>query len=553
MTIVTFKRFIFLFVLSISLSSYAQQPGDVVVGKSDITYYAKQGDTLISIAQTYTEKSSNWALLGKRNRIGNDRAIPIGTGIQIPFELLRELTIEAKVVAFSGEATLNNGSATSPITIGAIVREGMVVSTEKNGFATIELPDHSRISVPSNSQVKFSKLRATEYANSPKTELTLLTGRVESSVTSLKNNNGRFEVHSPLAIAGVRGTHFRVEATEHQVATEVLEGNVAVGQTVRPNAITLPAGKGDIVNAQKVGEAVALLPAPTLIGNYALQERILVQFKVVKMDEAKSYRAQIALDNKAENLIQEGVFTEPHFKFSDIADGNYFVRISAIDALGLEGFSNIIPFKLKARPEAPFNIQPKKKLRAEQVDFSWSEAADAAFYHLQIASDAEFQHLLQDHPKLSATHYSADQLPIGHFFWRVASISQKNGVDDHGPFGDVENVELLAPTKDLPPFKDSGGATMNLSWSAEPGQTFVLQMSDDAAFTHLILDQQLPAPEFNLPRPKPGIYFIRVKAIDADGYVGAFSGTQTITIFNLLTSSDGSPVHSLDGVVHIGF
>jgi hypothetical protein len=54
-------------------------------------------------------------------------------------------------------------------------------------------------------------------------------GKVESRVTSLSSNKGRFEVRSPLAVAGVRGTHFRVGINPDGTANEVLEGGVAVG------------------------------------------------------------------------------------------------------------------------------------------------------------------------------------------------------------------------------------------------------------------------------------------------------------------------------------
>ena len=550
----TFKRICFFAAISFCLESGAQQPGEVSIGSNAITYYAQQGDTLISIANKYTEKSSNWISIGKLNKIANDRAIPIRTGITIPFNLLRELPIQAKVIAYAGQSTVGlDPTSAQAVAVGTVVREGTIITTSKNGFVTLELPDNSRISIPSNSQIKLSKLRATQYANSPKTELTLLAGRVESTVSSLKTNNGRFEVHSPLAIAGVRGTHFRVDVSDAHAANEVLEGNVAVGQTAHPNALSLAAGKGNIIDAKSVGASVDLLAAPKLVGNFALQERILVKFDAENNALAKSYRAQIALDDKAQNLIQENLFAEPHFKFSNLDDGNYFLRVTAIDANGLEGLPSVVPFKLKAHPEPPFNIAPKKKLRAQQVDFSWSEAANATGYHLQVASDEQFAHLLIDQATLSDHQFTTTELPVGTFFWRVATIATKNETQDHGPFGDVDKVQLLAPAAGLPPVTDQGGSEISFSWASEPGQTFVLQMSDDTDFKHILINQKLAAPEYQLARPSAGTYYLRVQAIDADGYVGAFSGTQKFTVFSRLMSTDGTPVNSAAGVVRTNF
>ena len=51
-------------------------PGSVVVGTASITYTARAGDTLISIAKQYTDRASNWTALGKLNRIDRDSAPP---------------------------------------------------------------------------------------------------------------------------------------------------------------------------------------------------------------------------------------------------------------------------------------------------------------------------------------------------------------------------------------------------------------------------------------------------------------------------------------------
>ena len=548
---------------------HAQQPGQIEVGHGEITYYAQDGDTLSTIAQTYTNHSANWVLLSKRNRIANDRKIPINTGILIPAELLPEQIVEAKIAAFSGDSTLatNNGAAIE-VSIGMVVREGMIITTGKNGFVTLALPDNSRVSVPSNSKVRLSKLRMTQYANSPKTELTLLDGRVESTVSSLVSNKGRFEVRSPLAIAGVRGTHFRVGITEQGTASEVLEGNVAVGQSQHPATVSLPAGTGNMISATTVGHQTPLLPAPILAESNRLQERPTLKFTTtLSMPLAHAFRAQIAVDAKAQNLIQEGVFSSPTFKFSGLDDGQYFLRVTGIDANGLEGLPQTIAFTLKARPEPPLAVEPGKKIRSSQVNFVWSEfqgssetgspaaaeSAQAASYHLQIARDAEFKLLAEDQSHLVTPQFSTDKLLPGHYFWRVATVVSKRGQPDQGPYGDVEAVDILPPPKDLPALADSGADTLSFGWPSEPGQHFLLEIGRNAAFSDVLLKKELDVAEITLPRPDPGTYFVRIKATDADGYVGPYSSTQKLVFFSRWVSNFGIPLTSSGGVVHAGF
>lgn len=531
----------------------AGQPGTLVSTPPDLTYYALQGDTLSSIALRYTEKSSNWALLGKRNKISNDRTIPVGTGILIPLELLPEEASQAQVAALAGHSTLKKKDGSqAAIALGDILTEGSQISTGNNGFLSLALPDQSRIAIPSNSQVTLSKLRMTKYSKSPRTQIHLLQGRVESKVTPLESNKGRFEVTSPLAIAGVRGTHFRVGVNENGIANEVLSGAVAVGQQAKPNSLLLAAGKGNIISSAAVGKAQDLLPPPLLTGNFSLQEKPTVQLEAQAMPQAQAYRAQIAFDAQAQQILMEAQAGQPRFKFDGLADGNYFARVTAIDALGLEGLPTIQAFRLKARPEPPFSVQPKAKLRAETVDFVWTEAFDAHSYRLQVASDASFKNLVLDQAGITAVQYRSSQLTFGTYYWRLASVVQRQGKIDQGPFSDTQVFSLLPP-QGMNQAVDSGENTLSLNWPSEPGQKFLLQIARDAGFSSLYLSEQLEQAQTNIPRPSPGTYFIRVKATDADGYVGAFSATQKLTILARWISGNGEPVQAAGGVIRPNF
>ncbi|MDO8179538.1 MAG: FecR domain-containing protein [Undibacterium sp.] len=538
---------------NVSAEKWRGQPGEFNITPPDITYYALQGDTLSSIALRFTDKVSNANLLGKRNKIANDRTIPVGSAILIPLELMPEEASEAKVVALAGNATLRKKEgADTAIAIGDILTEGSHISTGKNGFLSLALPDASRISIPSNSQVSLAKLRMTKYTKSPRTEINLQQGRIESTVTPLSANKGRFEVTSPLATAGVRGTHFRVGVNENGIANEVLTGAVAVGNKKKPNDLLIPSGKGNIISNTAIGKAVDLLPAPALSGNFQLQEKPTVQFGIAKMADAHAYRAQIALDGKAQDIVMEGRVTGENIKLDGLDDGQYFVRITAIDAIGLEGLPVTQAFTLKARPEPPFSAQPKAKLRADSVDFVWTEASDAKAYRLQVASDAAFQQLMIDQADIPTVQYHADKLANGSYFWRVATIAQKNGKMDQGPFSDPQTFHLMPPQA-MNPVKDTGDNTLSFNWPSEPGQKFLVQIATDAAFSAIYLARELDQPQISIPRPEAGAYFIRVKATDADGYVGAFSATQKVTIFTRWVSGNGEPINANGGAIRPNF
>ncbi|MGZ9711746.1 FecR domain-containing protein [Glaciimonas sp. GNP009] len=522
------------------------------VAPSTITYRARKGDTLSTIAEYLTTTSRNWVALQKINKIPNERTIPIGTPILIPVALLEQIPASARIVAFSGAISANTADGKDiPLAIDTTLQEGARIETGPNSFITLALADNSRVALPSNSQIKLSHLRSARFTQSPVTEITLVRGRVDSQVSPLKENKGRFEVRSPLAVAGVRGTNFRVNVSDNKMATEVLHGAVAVAKNNRPAGLPLQAGQGSITDAQAVSKAVPLLPEPTLTGNSALQQRPTVRLTVDPLQGARRYRAQIATDQAFQNTLSEIESDTVEIRLDGLIDGNYFARVTAIDNQGLEGYPSITAFKLKARPEPPFPIGPKGKARIANPSLSWSEVPDAIHYHIQIASDDQFTQLVSDDATLTSAQFSPPKLALGPYFWHVATVVTRDGKDDQGPFGDAQAVTLMAPLE-LPKIEPAG-STLAFRWHGESGQTFVIEIARDAAFTALFLTQESTAPEISIANPPNGIYFVRVKAIDSDGYTGEFSEAQKIVIGGLWRTSDGAPLINTGGITPTGF
>ncbi|MBC7498915.1 MAG: FecR domain-containing protein, partial [Herminiimonas sp.] len=372
-------------------------PGSFVVAPASITYFAKGGDTLIAIAVQFTGKADHWVQIGKNNRIDRDSNIPIGTPIFIPAELLSDDPVEATVVALSGSITARKADGiVIALAIGAKVSEGTQIDTANNGFVTFALADSSRVSLPSNSRVKIGKLRMARYTKSPRTEIMLLRGRVESRVSPLEARKGLFEIRTPQSVAGVRGTHFRVGILANGVANEVLSGKVAVAKPAEGASLTLATAKGAIVDSRTVGPMVDLLPAPRLVAR-AGADYATAQFAIVPVAGASAYRVQLSTDSDAIDIIAENNAATPQVRLDGIPDGAYFVRISAIDRAGLEGLTRIEPVRISARAD----LAQRAAAGAPNVDHSnqreiglkWQPLGGRSFV-LQVARDADFSWLV---------------------------------------------------------------------------------------------------------------------------------------------------------------
>ena len=429
-----------------SPSTPAAGPGSITIGAASITYIARAGDTLISIAQHYTDRSSNWITLGKLNRIDKDSAIPIGTMILIPAELLGDLPSKATVVAMTGSiaATSADGAATR-LALGATVLEGAQLETSANSFLTLVLSDQSRISLPSNTRVRLAKLRTARYLNSPRTEVLLLRGQVESRVSPLDANRGRYEVRTPLSVAGVRGTHFRVGFVEDsrpsRIATETLEGKVAVAHVIAPSGpdgLILTAAKGNITDSGTVGPAVDLLPPPQLKrasgrnGSEFPASRIEVQ----AINGARGYHLQIAADPLALQLLAESRSSGTTLAIANLPDGNYFARLSAIDGLGLEGLTATQPITLRAGADAAASAAA---VAAPYVAGSTDKTVTLRWPHpaghsvrLQVARDGDFTYLIG--ARVASTGEA--QLPrpaFGTYYARVQLLDASGSVRTSSP------------------------------------------------------------------------------------------------------------------------
>lgn len=405
----------------------------IVISTDGITYQTKAGDTLMSIAQQWTTRSENWTTLAKINHIGQDSNIPIGTPIVIPADLLIDEPSQAQVVAMSGNVAAHTPEGQGiDMRVGTKLTEGAQIETGVDGFLTMSLPDGSRISLPSNSHVKFSKLRMARYTKSPRTELMLLRGHVESRVSPLDANKGSYEVRTPTSVAGVRGTQFRVGVEGESTTNEVLSGKVAVGNAKQADGLLLEGGNGNVITAKSIGPAIELLPAPQVdrVGTDAIP-----QIHLLPVTGAHSYHVQIASDPDALDVLAEGRSRDTHIKLATVPAGSYYARISAIDKNGLEGLTRIQPVSFHPTAAAVANNAPfVDSYDAKQVTLQWHGEAGKGF-NIQVARDAQFTWLIfnDNTDKMQA---QLPRPPFGTYYARVQAVNPDGSV---GPFSAVQS------------------------------------------------------------------------------------------------------------------
>ena len=493
----------------------------------DMFYTIRPGDTLIGISKAQLTDPERWRDIRTHNRIRNDRRLMPGASLRIPVEWMRQVDAQAVVIRADGDARIDG----RPAQAGEQLDRGARIETGERGSLALRFPDGGITIVQPRTVMQLDTLRTLLDGGAARTRLKLDGGRIENTVTPQRKPGALFEVQTPAAVAGVRGTKYRVADAQGDALTEVLEGEVSVAGVGGTSAgVEVKSGFGVRVAAGgEVQPPVALLAAPDLSALSALLERPLVRLRIPPLAGAERYRAQVAPDATFQTVLQETLFDGVEMRFVDLPDGDYVIRVRGIDNRGLEGRDATHAFRLKARPEPPFASAPadRSKVRGERVQFRWTSAAEADRYVLQIAADRAFAPVIHEAAELRETTHTPEQMfKPGTYAWRIASVRSDG---DRGPWSDPAAFELLpAPASAEPPAID--GKHLMLRWPAEPGQRFLFQMARDGKFEKIDTERKLDQPTITLDRPRAGAYYIRVQATDADGFVGPFTSTQRIDV-----------------------
>jgi hypothetical protein len=535
--------------LAIVAGSAVQAQPDSRGGEPSYAYTTQRSDTVIGISRQLLADPLSWREVASFNRLANPNRIPTGTQLRIPLRLLRGESAFATIEQVVGDVRILKGETAVPLRGGETLAEGASLQTGTDGSTVVRLADGSLLRLAANSRMLIDRARRYSTVDHISSGVKLEQGRVEVQATKAVAGKPGFEVRTPQGVLGVRGTEFRVKVAGDQQVTggEVLEGAVQfAGGSGGAGSRELGAGFGTVIDAeQRIGEPSPLLQAPDVSAMPILQERLVLRFPLPAMAGATGFRGQVARDGPMREVLADNLAQGPELRFTNLEDGHYVLRIRAIDARSLEGRDASLAFRLKARPEPPLPSAPAPRgvTRGTKVELAWAANSEAASYRLQVASDERFTRLVREVAALATTTFDLDNIAPGDYFWRLASVRAGN---DQGPWGSVRAFVVRPPpaTPAPPTISDN---SLKFNWDGEPGQTFEFQLANDMQFARLVFERRLDKPEIELPRPVGGVYFMRLRARDADGFQGPFTAPQRFEIIDCAKSSDGACVRTGTG------
>jgi hypothetical protein len=342
-------------------------------------YRAHLGDTPESIAFDFLQGASQKEvrhMFYAHNHIQAKNALmptQLNQVFNIPMSWMYLKPMPITVLKASGAASVTYAhdtfSATwqSLQTVGSELKESARVRTDNDGFALLEFPDHSLLSISPNSTVLLATVR--RYANSDvfNIQVSIENGRVESQVKPLHHPASDYSIRSKRLSTAVRGTRYSVSdtTTSANAITEVLEGGVALGASAKSTVAseTTPARKSSTtlvtpgfaayVADGKVSPLVALLPAPQFVC-VAMKQVPIEQALVVIADKKTQAFSLNIYTGEHPNLNQmnpdrQVIDVRPHLPV-DLPVGSYTLQLKAIDEHGIHGLASQQKIMIRANP-----------------------------------------------------------------------------------------------------------------------------------------------------------------------------------------------------------
>jgi hypothetical protein len=502
----------------------------VQAAEADWQYRVQPGDTLITLTEGWLTPPRGWRDLQKLNRVADPLRLMPGRTLRMPVAWLKREASVAEAVFVKGDVQRLRDAASEALATGATLRSGDRLRTGAQASASLRFADGSRLLIPPESDVTVEQLLVLGRGAIPAVRLRVNKGGADNRVAPNAQRVPLYELRTPHANLGVRGTEFRVQTTAAQSRMQVLAGAVHA-DGLGPDVV---AGQGLL--AEGSARSVApLLPAPDLSGLSSVAERLPLRLAWTGGPSgAATWRAQLYARGDFDRLLLDAHVGEPVVDWPEareLADGDYTLRVRAIDARGQEGLAADANVRLQARPEPPFIQAPAQGAVSYHgaMALAWTRNTAAPDVRLQIARDAEFKDLALQPPPIDAASYEA-KLPDGMYHWRIASVEAGGRA---GPFSDAQSFEIKPPPPAPPPAEpDLSGDQLKLRWRADAGVTrYELEWARTAAFDGADVQRiATDKPEVTLPKPSAGKYFLRARAFNAAGAASPWGQTQMVEV-----------------------
>ena len=220
------------------------------------------------------------------------------------------------------------------------IREGDHITTDGSSRCTVQFEDETTATISPKTDLQVAQLDKKVTARVFTCQLKLDAGKIMMDVPTGPTRQSTVSVVTPSGTLGVRGTKFLTAVDEDKTTrVAVFAGQVEV--TGKDKTVVLAAQEATLV---KLGEApkapVKMLPAP-VFALPAHEGRIKTEkipIKLGAVEGAKGYVIELARNPQVTHVAAEVTTDKTAFDLpGPTTDGPYYLRVSALNELGLAG------------------------------------------------------------------------------------------------------------------------------------------------------------------------------------------------------------------------
>ncbi|NBC15871.1 MAG: T9SS type A sorting domain-containing protein [Bacteroidetes bacterium] len=253
---------------------------------------------------------------------------------------------------------------------------------------------------------------------------------------------------------------------------------------------------------------------------------------------ATAYQVQVSLRaNFSDIIVDEAGLTATEQEVGPLATGTtHYWRVRGVNAAGEGPWSPTRRFTTAALPGSVAVDEPADGATVSHtaITFQWQAATDADTYHLQVATDTDFNDLAFEQTGLTGTVRSLTSLQPGtDYVWRVRGINAFGEGDWSTPLS-FSTLPAAPAAVALTSPPDGAGATsgiVTLQWqAADRADTYDVQVATDATFGTLEVDESgLASTELEVgPLDYSTTHHWRVRGRNAAG-AGPWSSARNFT------------------------
>jgi len=221
----------------------------------------------------------------------------------------------------------------------AILIEEEKVRTLSSSTAQITFRDASRLRLNANSNAIIKVMRFDPLKNTEEAQISLVEGDFYALLAG-DNSRSKFNVNIPDVNANIDSGNFWV-SNDKKNAKFTNYDDKSVSVAANGETVTLGRNEGTVVaKGEKPSSNVSLLPPPAAIAP-ADQSVVYVtkpEISWSEVDGSAGYWLELAEDQNFEHIVESHFgLGEPRLVTGDLAVGEYFWRVSALDGFGLPG------------------------------------------------------------------------------------------------------------------------------------------------------------------------------------------------------------------------